>query len=169
MTFIVPFDGSELAETALVRAQEFSDVLQEKSVVAVSVIPKGNTEYARDHGWLPPDEPFEIESVVEKLHKQVISLAPSAGFRHLTVDRYAPSGTIASRVRRFAKTEDASMVFIGSENAGHIVTGISSVGGNVATEDVYDVVIIRNRSPSKVAAVREASPYNTSKSEFYVS
>lgn len=169
MTFVVPFDGSELAETALVRAREFSDALDEQSVVAVSVVPTGNTEYARSHGWLPPEEPFEMEAVVEKLHKQVITLAPSAGFRHLSVDRHAPPGTIASRVRRFAKNEDASMVFIGSENAGHMVTGISSVGSNVATENVYDVVIIRNKAPSKVSSIRDASPYKAPKSDFYVS
>jgi nucleotide-binding universal stress UspA family protein len=168
MTFVIPFDGSTLAETALVRAREFSGVLEEKSIVAVAAIPSGNAEYARDHGWLRSDEPFEMESVVEKLHKQVIDLAPSAGFRHLTVDRYAPSGTIASEVRRFADKADASMVFIGSENAGHMVTGISSVGSSVATEDSYDVVIIRNKTPSKIAAIRKSSPYKSPKSDFYV-
>lgn len=169
MTFVIPFDGSKLAETALVRAREFSGVLEEKSIVAVTVIPNENAEYARDHGWLRPDEPFEMESVVEQLHKQVMTLTPSANFRHLTVDRYAPSGSIASEVRDFANNTDASMVFIGSENAGHMVTGISSVGSSVATEDSYDVVIIRNKAPSKIAAVRDSSPYKPPKSDFYVS
>jgi len=40
MTLVVPFDGSELAEAALVRATEFGNVLEE-DVLAVSVIPKG--------------------------------------------------------------------------------------------------------------------------------
>jgi len=102
MTFVVPFDGSDLAEAALVRAVEFSQALEE-SVVAVAVIPKGNTEYAKEHGWIGSDDSFEMDRVVETLHEQVINLAPSADFRHLTVDRYAPSGTIASELRRFAK------------------------------------------------------------------
>ncbi|CCQ37051.1 UspA domain protein [Natronomonas moolapensis 8.8.11] len=169
MTFVVPFDGSKLAETALVRAREFSDVLEEESVVAVVVVPNENTEYARDRGWLRPEEPFETDSVVERLHKQVMALAPSADFRHLAVDRYAPLGTIASAVRDFANETGASMVFIGSENAGHMVTGISSVGSNVATEDAYDVVIIRNKTPSKIAAIRDSSPYKPPKSDFYIS
>ena len=47
MTFVVPFDGSALAETALVRADEFSEVLDER-VVAVTVVPR-DPEYAREH------------------------------------------------------------------------------------------------------------------------
>jgi len=168
MTFVVPFDGSDLAEAALVRAVEFSQALEE-SVVAVAVIPKGNTEYAKEHGWIGSDDSFEMDRVVETLHEQVINLAPSADFRHLTVDRYAPSGTIASELRRFAKNEDTSMVFIGSENAGSMVTGVSSVGGAVAAEDSYDVVIVRNRMPSKVEAIRSLSPYEKPKSDFYLS
>ena len=35
MTFVVPFDGSKLAEAALVRATEYGDVLDE-DVVAVT-------------------------------------------------------------------------------------------------------------------------------------
>jgi len=168
MTFVIPFDGSDLAEAALVRAVEFSQVLEE-SVVAVTVIPKGNIEYAREHGWIGPDESFEMNRVVETLHEQVINLAPQADFRHLTVDRYAPSGTIASELRRFATSEDASMVFIGSENAGGVVTSLSSVGGSVAAEDSYDVVIVQNRMCSKVKAIRSLSPHEKPKSDFYLS
>jgi len=61
------------------------------------------------------------------------------------------------------------MVFIGSENAGSMVTGVSSVGGAVAAEDSYDVVIVRNRMPSKVEAIRSLSPYEKPKSDFYLS
>jgi nucleotide-binding universal stress UspA family protein len=84
VTFVVPFDGSDLAETALVRAREFSEVLNER-VIAVTVVPKGNTEYARDHGWLRHDEPFDMESIVTTLHKQVVDLIPDADFNHMAV------------------------------------------------------------------------------------
>ena len=168
MTFIVPFDGSELAETALVRAVEFSQILEE-TVVAVTVIPKGNTEYAREHDWIKRDESFEMTTVVENLHKQVVELVPEADYRHITAGRYAPTGTISAKLRRFATSEDASMVFIGSENAGQIVTGVSSVGAKVTAEETYDVVIIRNRALSKVEAIRDLSPYRKQKSDFYLS
>lgn len=110
MAFIVPFDGSELAETALVRAVEFSQILEE-TVVAVTVIPKGNTEYAREHGWVKHRESFDMTSVVEELHEQVIDHVPEAEYRHIAVGRSAPSGTISSKLRRFATNKIPHPVF----------------------------------------------------------
>ncbi|MFC3958168.1 universal stress protein [Halovivax cerinus] len=166
MTLVVPFDGSELAEAALVRATEFGTVFDE-DVLAVSVVPNGNADYARERGWIDPDEDFDREAVVSTLHRQVTDLCPSADFRHKLVDRYAPTGSIANRLRAVARDEDASMVFIGSENAGHLVTAVSSVGGTVATDASYDVVIVRHRRPTKIATLRDASPHRTPKSDFY--
>lgn len=166
MTLLVPFDGSELAEAALVRATEFETVFDE-DVLAVSVIPKENHDYARDRNWIDSDAAFDMESVVSTLHKQVTNLCPSADFRHKVVDRYAPSGSISKCLRKVAREEDASMVFIGSENAGHLVTAVSSVGGAVATDSAYDVVIVRDRSPAKIAKLKNASPHRKPKSDFY--
>ena len=166
MTLVVPFDGSNLAEAALVRATEFGNVFNE-DVLAVSVIKKGNTDYAREHDWIGQDEDFDMESVVSTLHQQVTDLTPSANFRHKVVDRYAPSGSIAKRLRRVAKEEDASMVFLGSENAGHIISGVGSVGSTVATDNAYDVVIVRDRTPAKIAKLKNASPVKNPKSDFY--
>ena len=167
MTMIVPFDGSELAEAALVRATEFGDVFDEE-VLAVSVIPRKNTSYARERGWIGQNEAFDLSSVVATLHEQVTGLCPSADFRHKVVDRYAQPGTIAGSLRSVAKAEDASMVFIGSENAGRLVTAVSSVGGSVATDQSYDVVIVRDRAPAKIAKLRDASPFREPKSDFYL-
>lgn len=127
-----------------------------------------NAEYARDRGWLGPGEEFDRETVVSRLHRQVTDRCPSADFRHEFVDRYAPLGAIAKRIRKLAKAQDASMVFLGSENAGHLVTSVSSVGGSIAADEAYDVVIVRDRSPAKVARLREASPHAIDKSDFYV-
>ena len=167
MTLLVPFDGSELAEAALVRATEFGTVFDE-DVLAVSVIPKNNTGYARERGWIGSDEEFDTSSVVSTLHRQVTDLCPSANFRHKFVDRFATSGTIAKRIRTLAKQEDVSMIVVGSENAGRLVTGISSVGGTIAADEAYDVVIVRHRSPAKIAKLRNASPYTKPKSDFYL-
>jgi len=57
MTLAVPFDGSELAEAVFVRVTEFGTVLEE-DVLTVSVVPKNNTRYAREHGWIRSDEEF---------------------------------------------------------------------------------------------------------------
>jgi nucleotide-binding universal stress UspA family protein len=166
MTLVVPFDGSELAEAALVRAVEFSIVFDE-DVLAVSVLPEGNANYAREHGWLESGAEYKREVIVSTLHEQVTSLCPSADFRHKLVDRYAPPGTIASRLRAVARDEDASMVFLGSENAGRVVRAMS-VAGSVATDTAYDVVIVRHRKPAKIAKLRNASPHRRPKSDFYL-
>ncbi len=166
MTLVVPFDGSTLAEAALVRAAEFGTVFEE-DVLAVSVIPKADVEYAREHDWIEPNEDADVETVVSRLHQQVTDLCPTANFRHRVVGKRAPSGEISKQLRKTAEREDASMVFIGSENAGHLVTSISSVGSTVAAEESYDVVIVRDRSPAKVAKLEDASPHRTEKSEFY--
>jgi len=168
MTLLVPFDGTELAETGLVRAVEFDAVFDE-GVVAVSVIPDGNTEYAREAGWIDGDERFEMEAITARLRDQVSALAPHAEFRTETVGQYAASGTIAKRVRRAAHEEDASMVVIGSKNAGHLTVSVTSVGGTIATDDAYDVLIVRNRSPAKVAKLKDASPHKSPASSFYSS
>ncbi|WP_158057809.1 universal stress protein [Halorussus halophilus] len=167
MTLVVPFDGSELAQAALVRAAEFGRAFDE-DVLAVSVIPKGNAEYAQARGWLGPDEAFEMEAVVSALHERVTDLSPSSDFRHKVVDRYAPSGAISNHLRSVARDEDASMVFIGSENSGHMVTSLSSVGSGIAADDAYDVVIVRNRSPTKITELKRNSPHRNSKSDFYL-
>lgn len=167
MSLLVPFDGSELAESALVRAAEFGHVFEEE-VIAVSVIPRGNARYARDHGWIAEDEPFDLNDVVSTLHEQVTDRCPTADFRHVVVDRYATHGTIANRLREFARDEDVSMVFIGSDNAGRFVSSLGSVGSSLAAEQSYDVVIVRDRAPSRVEKIRESSPYRTSKSDFYL-
>ena len=148
MTFLVPFDGSELSTAALDRAGEYGAKL-EADVTVVSVIPNG-PEYAREKGWIQPDEPFAYEAVVEELRSRVASLAPDATFRPVRVDRYARTGSIVLRIRRVAGEIDAAVVFIGSENAGRIVTSVSSVGGGVTTELSYDVHIVRRAVPPKI-------------------
>ncbi|WP_336325545.1 universal stress protein [Halovenus sp. HT40] len=168
MTLLVPFDGSELAEAALVRAAEFGHVFDE-DVLAVSVIPDGDTDYASERGWIEEGEEFDLNAVVSTLHEQVTDLCPSTNFRHTVVDRYAPAGSIAKRLRKIARKEDASMVFLGSENAGHFVTTVSSVGQTVAADEAYDVVIVRDRSPAKIAKLNDVSPHKKSRSDFYLS
>lgn len=165
VTLIVPFDGSDLAEAALVRAAEFDAVFDE-SIVAIAVVPE-DPEYAREHGWLDENEPFDVDVVTSRLREQVSSLVPNAEFEYRTVDRFAPRGTIADRLRRFARHRGASLVFIGSENAGRLAAGVVSVGSSIAAESTYDVVLVRHRSPSRVDALRSSSPHSESVSDFY--
>lgn len=96
-----------------------------------------------------------MASVVGTLRGRVEAVAPDAEFIHEVVDRFAARGTIASRIRRVARESDTDMVFVGSENAGRLVTSITSVGSSVAAAHAYDVVIVRNRDSSPVPAAQE--------------
>lgn len=165
MTLLVPFDGTALSEAALVRAAEFGAAFDEP-VLAVTVVPADNDDYARERGWLDPGEPFRLESVLAHLRGRVAALAPDAEFRHEVVDRFAARGTIAGRIREVASEVDAGLVFVGSADAGRLVTSISSVGSSVAADGGYDVVIVRRRAPSGVEAVREGSRYDGMPSGF---
>lgn len=143
MTIIVPFDGTDISASALDRAVELGGALDEQ-IEVVTVVPKGNEQFARDRGWLD-GEGYDHETVKARLSRQVRRLAPGSSFEILTVGPYAPPGTIANRIRRYAKARDATLVVVGSENAGRISTNLSSVAGTVATERAYDVLIVRNR------------------------
>jgi hypothetical protein len=152
MVYLVPFDGSELSEAALVTAGELGAGMDER-VLALSVIRSGKPG---DAVALETDA-AGVEDVVGALHEQVQSLAPIADFEHATVDRYAPTGAIASRIRRVAHDRGVSMVFVGSENAGRIASSLTSVGRGVASDDDYDVVIVRQPKRGKVERLRAAS------------
>ena len=160
MVFLVPFDGSTLAGTALVRASEYGALLEE-DVTVVSVVPN-DPEYAREKGWIQHGEQFEYDAVVDALRSSVKTLAPEATFRHVRVPRYAQTGKIVLAIRRIAAELDASVVFVGSENAGRFVTSISSVGGGVATDPSYDVHIVRQHNPPKIPSLPvDAEHYRT--------
>jgi nucleotide-binding universal stress UspA family protein len=148
MTLVVPFDGSEFAEIALARARDFGEAF-DREVVAVTVIPHGNADYAREQGWLQRGESFDIDVIHKRLTERIRAVAADAKHKYIGVDRYAPRGVIASRIRRYAREVDAKMVFIGSTNAGRVVTNLGSVGGSIAGDQGYDVVIVRNRELSE--------------------
>lgn len=151
MTIVVPFDGSELSEAALVRATSLGEAFEER-VLALTIIPKDDREYARERDWLGHDEEFDMQTVVGRLHERVTDVAPHADFQHETVGRYASAGSIATELRQAAKTADASLVAIGSDNAGHMVTSIHSVGSTVASDEAFDVLIVRRTPPDDSTA-----------------
>ncbi|GAB3419434.1 universal stress protein [Haloparvum alkalitolerans] len=153
MTLVVPYDGSDLSKAALVRAAQF-DTLLEEGVIAVTIVPRENAEYARDRGWIEAGEPFDAATVSTRLERAVSELAPGARHETVFVDRSAQIGTVAVRLRKFAIEHDASIVFLGSENAGRIASSIS-VGQTVAADRGFDTLIVSHVSPTHVDKFRE--------------
>ncbi|MFC7251291.1 universal stress protein [Halomicroarcula sp. GCM10025324] len=146
MVLLVPFDGSSLSKTALERAAEFSEYRGEE-VVVLSVIPD-SVENALDRDWLDPEETFNIEKIAEKLAEQAADIAPDARFRYEIPDDVSSMASnttdVVRTIRTVANEEDASIIFIGSENAGRVSTPVTSVGAPVSEDPQYDVHIIRH-------------------------
>jgi nucleotide-binding universal stress UspA family protein len=146
MTLLVPYDGSDLATAALETASEYGSVLAEP-VIALTVIPD-DAGYARDRGWITRGEPFDTEAVATGLEERIGATAPDASVRIEPVTVEEPTATPTTRVvreiRRVAVDVDASVVFLGSENAGSVTAPLSSVGGPVASDHEYDLYLVRH-------------------------
>jgi nucleotide-binding universal stress UspA family protein len=142
MTYVVAFDNSPLAKAALDRAVAFACATEDE-VVAVTAIPK-DPGIARERGWLGGNESFSVDRVTTNLTGVVDEFDPEVRFEHRVVDKYAPRGRISRAVRELAVENDASVVFIGSDNAGRMVGGITSIGQTVSADDRYDVHIVRH-------------------------
>ena len=145
MTLLVPFDGSTLATNALEKAATFGDLLDEE-VVALTVIPE-DAGYARERGWIGNGEPFDPETVAAGIQTRAMDVAPAVTFRTERVSSDEPTATatteVVREIRRVAAAIEASVVFIGSENAGSVIAPQSSVGSPVAKGQRYDVYVVR--------------------------
>ena len=141
--YLVAYDGSEYAKGGLIRAVECAD-LSRVEVEAFTVVPR-SARFARGQGWVSSTDAYDFGRIVGELHEQVTTLAPEATFHYASLDGAVPPGRIASEIRSRAINQDANVVFVGSENAGRIVTPVSSVGSTVAAEQKYDVHIVRTR------------------------
>ncbi|ELY44488.1 universal stress protein [Natronorubrum sulfidifaciens] len=145
MTLLVPFDGSELAQTALEKASTFGALLDEE-VIVLTVIPD-DAEYARERGWITEGEPFDPEAIEAGMNVRADEVAPEATVHTERVSSDEPTSTsttnVVREIRRIAGEIDASVVFIGSENAGSVIAPQSSVGSPVANDQRYDVYVVR--------------------------
>ncbi|MDS0222033.1 universal stress protein [Haloarcula sp. S1AR25-5A] len=146
MVLLVPFDGSPLSKAALERATEFADYRDEE-IIALSIIPD-DEEYARERGWIDADTALDIEAIADRMREQAEAVAPSVSFRYEIpedVSSMASTATDITRtIREVAHEEGASIVFIGSENAGRVSTPVCSVGSPVSEDPRYDVHIVRH-------------------------
>lgn len=163
MTFLVPYDGSYLAEAALTRASEYADALGE-DVTVVTVIPDDVT-YAEEKGWYLPTEDgpeFSVAYVAGKLHEQVTDVAPQVAFRYEETE-VAAATTISDRIAEVADEILPHVVFLGTDNVGEIAEPLTSVAGGVAEGAQYDVHVVRYFSPTTIQEIetREGYPSET--------
>ncbi|MFD1562634.1 universal stress protein [Haloarchaeobius amylolyticus] len=155
MTFLVPFDGSYLAEAALLRAAEYGESLDQE-VLALTIVPDDEA-YAIDVGWYEEgeDEPFSVPYVAGKLQEGVTDIAPQAAFRYERIDQ-GTAAAITTRIRAITEEIRPSVVFLGTDNVGEIAQPVTSVAGGVAENPTYDVHIVRYYAPPSIPEVRLA-------------
>jgi nucleotide-binding universal stress UspA family protein len=142
-TFFVPFDGTDLAVTALEQAETLASGTDADLVVA-TIVPK-DRDYALERGWLTPGEALDADAIEERLLGWVTDVAPTAEFRFQAVGAHVSSGGIATRIRDTAMEIGADVVFLGSENVGSVAAPVSSIGSNVASRVSYDIYLVQSR------------------------
>lgn len=146
MVLLVPFDGSELSRAALERAKQYAQYTGEE-IVALTIIPD-DPELARQRGWLDPEDTFDEGVISRKLRQEIHDIAPDATHRSELVENDDPVATttmdVVRKIRQVAADVDASVLFIGSENAGRISAPLTSVGKPLSEDPQYDVFIVRH-------------------------
>lgn len=143
MTYLVPYDGSDLADAALATARDHARA-DGRDLVAVVVIPRSNVRYAREKGWLDEDQPFDREAIEDGLESRARSIAPEVGFKVADVDRFGHRARIANAVGRVAARVDVHTVYLGSKQAGGSVVPSNSVGGAIANDPDVDIHVVRS-------------------------
>lgn len=152
MTLLVPYDGSALSKTALSRAQTFAEYTDD-DLLALVVIPD-EAGYAHQHGWLEPEDTFDVGVVERKLTQDVRNVAPAADVRAEFVENTEPTAdtttVVVRTIKGVAGDVSARIVFVGSQNAGKVTRPLASIGGTVADDARYDVHIVRHPDPEFV-------------------
>jgi nucleotide-binding universal stress UspA family protein len=152
MTLLVPYDGSALSKTALSRGQTFAEYTDD-DLLALVVIPD-EPGYAHRHGWLEPEDTFDVGVVERKLTQEVGDVAPAADVRAEFVENTEPTAdtttVVVRTIKEVAGDVGARIVFVGSQNAGKVTRPLASIGGTVADDARYDVHIVRHPDPEFV-------------------
>ena len=139
MVFLVPFDGSPLADAALERAVTYAGALGTE-VVAVSLIPTGS-DYAQRRRRVDPDEDFAAETAASDLRRKIEEATDNAELTYEDVSAYSAS-ELSDTIRQVARDLDATCVFLGSADTDDVVVPISELDD----ADAYDVHIVRRVS-----------------------
>jgi len=141
MVFLVPYDGSRVAEAALDRAVTHGEALGEK-VVAVSFVPTG-TEYVRRRKWIEPGEDFALESAREELHRKIEETTDDAERHFEGPGASAPQDGVAEDIKQVAAEVEASVLFVGTTGDSDAET-VDTPFGSIAPNGEYDIHLVRS-------------------------
>ena len=141
MVFLVPYDGSRVAQAALDRAVAHGKALDEE-VVAVSFVPTGS-EYAERRKWIEPNDQFAAETARSTLQRK-IEEATDESERVLTESSAsAPHDGVVDRIKQVADDIDASVLYVGTQENGES-DDLLTPFGTVSPRGSYDVHLVRS-------------------------
>ena len=146
MTVLAPYDGSSLSETAVQRAVGFGEY-RDEAVVVLTVVPD-DPAFAERRGWIEAGESYDPDAVERQFRSELDGIAPTATVRTERPTEPAARGAttrndVTRTIRRVAADVDATVLFIGSENAAQVPAPADSVGTPIAGDADYDVHIVR--------------------------
>jgi len=147
MTILTPFDGSDLAQTALKRAETFA-ASRDEALVALTVVPD-DPAFAVERGWVDGESEYDQAELCREFEQQVEAISTRARFRCEEPDdsdvlTATATDDITRTIRQVAADLEVSVIFIGTENAGRISTPVTSVGSPLSKDPKYDVHIVRH-------------------------
>ena len=142
MVFLVPFDGSPVAEAALARAVKHGNALGEE-VVAVSFVPTGSA-YAERRKWIEPDDDFAAETASSELRRKIEEATDDAERNFEESGAQSPDDGIIDRLQQVAQDVGATVLFVGTDGA-HDDDRLKTPFGAVAADGAYDVHVVRSR------------------------
>ena len=148
MTILAPYDASELSASAVRRAAGFGEY-RDETVVVLTVIPN-DPAFAQQRGWIDEGEgeSYNPDAIEQRFQSELAAIAPTATVRTERPAEPAARGAttrndVARTIRDVAADIDASILFIGSENAARVSAPAESVGTPIAGDADYDVHIVR--------------------------
>jgi nucleotide-binding universal stress UspA family protein len=142
MVFLVPFDGTPIAEAALTRAVDHGKALGEE-VVAVSFVPTG-TAYAERRKWIEPDEEFAAETASAELRRKIEEATDDAERNFEESGAGSPDDGITDRIQQVARDIGASVLFVGTDST-DAEDRLKAPFGAVAADGAYDIHLVRSQ------------------------
>jgi nucleotide-binding universal stress UspA family protein len=139
MVFLVPFDGSPVADAALRRAVEHGRALERK-VLAVSFVPTG-AEFVERRTWIEPADDFAASEASAALKRKIAEATDETELVYEETGAGSPADGIADALRGTAEDVEADVLFVGLENG--TSDALETRFGSISPSAGYDVHIVR--------------------------
>jgi nucleotide-binding universal stress UspA family protein len=141
MVFLVPYDGSRVAQAALDCAVRHGEALDEQ-VVAVSFVPTGS-EYAQRRKWIEPADDFAVDTAREELERKIQETVDDSERPYAEPGASAPHNGVTADLRQVADEVGASVLFVGTEETAN-GDELTTPFGPIVSDGDYDIHLVQS-------------------------